>query len=157
MNQLPVETYVDVETGDICIKQRLSLHDPQDWIEVRITQEQAPQLARELTKFAGKKPGAGNGEAGTAERFETHFWHLYPNISGRRVDKKACLQVWKQRGLDAKAEDIASALRRFAESDDWIKDKGKFIPMSTTWLRQSRWESLPPGPGGGSDYMTRLR
>ena len=33
-----------------------------------------------------------------------------------------------------------AALEAQKKSEDWLKDKGQFIPYPTTWLNQGRWE-----------------
>jgi len=37
-------------------------------------------------------------------------------------------------------ETIMSALRKQKNTEQWLKDNGKFIPHPTTWLNQARWE-----------------
>jgi hypothetical protein len=35
---------------------------------------------------------------------------------------------------------IIAGLERAKESEQWIKDDGKFIPYAATWLNKRRWE-----------------
>jgi hypothetical protein len=86
------------------------------------------------------KKGQTMVEPTSGPAFEA-FWVAYP--SGSRVDRKACLKKWKDRNLDAIAPQIMSGLAAWKESSRWTKDDGQFIPNSTTWLNQSRWETSP--------------
>lgn len=66
------------------------------------------------------------------------FWNAYP--PRRRVDKRGCFQKWKDNGLEAQAKIIVADVRKRAESDDWTRENAKFVPMSTTYLNQTRWD-----------------
>ena len=66
------------------------------------------------------------------------FWNAYP--SKRRADKRGCLRKWKDNGLEAQAADIVADVRKRAASDDWTRDGFKFVPLSITYLNQTRWD-----------------
>ena len=66
------------------------------------------------------------------------FWNAYP--SKRRADKRGCLKKWKDNGLEAQAADIVADVRKRAASDDWTRDGFKFVPLSITYLNQTRWD-----------------
>lgn len=63
------------------------------------------------------------------------WWSMYP--AHRRVAKSRCLRYWTQYKLEERWEDIVWALYRHRWSVQWSKG---FIPLSTTWLSQQRWE-----------------
>lgn len=67
-------------------------------------------------------------------RFE-EWWGAYP----KHINKKGCLEKWKARKLDEIADIIISDTRTRKIYD--AKWKEGFIPHSTTYLNQSRWES----------------
>lgn len=77
-----------------------------------------------------------------SEQFEK-FWSLYPK--SKRVDKNMCWKKWQKRKLDAIADKIMKGLENNINSEQWNKDGGQFITLSTTWINQSRWlQELPP-------------
>ncbi len=62
------------------------------------------------------------------------FWESYP----RKEGKKNAERAWSK--IEPELHDgIISALKRHCESEQWIKDSGKFIPHPATWLNQERW------------------
>jgi uncharacterized protein YdaU (DUF1376 family) len=64
------------------------------------------------------------------------FWLVYP----RKVGKGAALRKWRQIKPDSSlTQEIISSIRQHAESDQWLKDGGQFIPHPTTFLGQQRW------------------
>lgn len=69
-----------------------------------------------------------------ADRFE-EWWGAYP----KHINKKGCLEKWKARKLDEIADIIISDTRKRKIYD--VKWKDGFIPNSTTYINQSRWES----------------
>jgi hypothetical protein len=65
------------------------------------------------------------------------FWQAYP--AGHRVDKRGCEKKWRARNLDDVADAIvADVEQRKAEDGRWLEG---FVPNSTTYLNQTRWES----------------
>lgn len=65
------------------------------------------------------------------------LWKIYP--SSRRVDKQKC----KDRFIKLSEQERSLALQRIKEhvsSQEWIKENGRFIPLSSTWFNQCRWE-----------------
>lgn len=67
------------------------------------------------------------------------FWEIYP----KAVAKKKCLEMWKKRNFDAIAETILDDVRRKSKSEAWTKERGAYVPMSTTYLNQERWNDKP--------------
>lgn len=61
------------------------------------------------------------------------FWEAYPNKTG----KKPCLEKWKRRKLDEKADEIIADVRQKTLNDErWLSG---FIPNPETYLNQERW------------------
>jgi hypothetical protein len=79
------------------------------------------------------------------ERF-ARFWMAYP-----RKDKKREAREWfaRHRPDDATIDLMIDAIARQAQSAQWQKEGGRFIPMPSSWLNDRRWEDegvvLPPG------------
>lgn len=52
------------------------------------------------------------------------------------------MAIWRR--LKANHADVMAGLRRWKASEQWTKDKGKFIPHPTTWLNGERWNDVIP-------------
>lgn len=81
--------------------------------------------------------------------FET-FWQAYP----RKVGKKNAWEAWCKVNPDTTlASKILESAKKQAQSPQWTKDDGRFIPHPTTWLNQERWNDETtisrPKVGGG--------
>ena len=79
--------------------------------------------------------------------FET-FWAAYP----KKVGKGPAEAAWANAKLP-ELDVILKAVHKAKHSNDWIKDRGEYIPHPSTWLNQRRWED------SGMDYaaMTAKR
>lgn len=65
------------------------------------------------------------------------FWESYP----RKVGKKNAQSAWKRLKVKPPLfERIMSSLELQKQSEQWRKDKGKFVPYPATWLNGERWE-----------------
>lgn len=70
------------------------------------------------------------------ESFEL-FWKEYPKKQGKGL----CLKIWQKLNPSKELlEKILKTISIFKESEQWKKEKGKFIPMPSTWLNQGRWD-----------------
>ena len=65
------------------------------------------------------------------------FWQAYPKKKAKADAIKAWNKISHQNGL---VEQILSAVRVQSQSEDWIKEKGKYIPLPASWLNGKRWE-----------------
>jgi hypothetical protein len=64
------------------------------------------------------------------------FWSSYP----RKVGKDAAWLAWvKRNGERPSISDIIKSIERQKTTDQWVKDKGQFIPHPTTWINGGRW------------------
>jgi len=72
-------------------------------------------------------------ENNTVEDFDT-FWSAYPVKKGKGAAEKS----WQK--LSPDLQTVIIAIEAQKQSDQWTKDKGKFIPYPATWLNQKRWE-----------------
>jgi len=70
------------------------------------------------------------------ESFE-RYWSLWP----RKEDKQNARRVWaKLSPSEEVLNKILAAVAVRADTIDWQKEKGKWIPLPTTWLNGRRWE-----------------
>lgn len=73
------------------------------------------------------------------------FWAAYP--SRRKTNRPGCLDVWKRKKLDTKADAVMEGLKRAMRSADWKKEGGEFIPGPHPWLRREGWTDEAATPG----------
>lgn len=72
---------------------------------------------------------------GEDDGFNT-FWKAYP----RKTSKATALKSWQKiKPDDELQKTILSALEQHKKTEQWLRDKGQFIPHPATWLNQSRW------------------
>ena len=80
------------------------------------------------------RPKKKNRDTRPAVRFE-EWWAAYP----KKINKAGCKEKWRSRKLDELADIIISDTKTRRIYD--AKWKEGYIPNSTTYLNQSRWES----------------
>ena len=77
------------------------------------------------------------------------FWTAYP----KKVGKEAALKAWKKikpnAGLFGK---MLKTITQAKTSEQWHREKGRFIPNPATWLNQGRWDDEMPSAEGGSTH-----
>ena len=79
------------------------------------------------------------------------FWDCYPHE--RRVSKPTCFQVWQRQALEVRTAEICEKVERL-KATSWRGKEPTYIPNTTTWLNQGRYDDdLMPMPraviGGG--------
>ena len=65
----------------------------------------------------------------------TQFWTAYP----KKLNKKDAQKAFAKVTVDI--ETLLKAIEEQKKSDQWTKDKGKYIPYPATWLRGEQWEN----------------
>jgi hypothetical protein len=73
------------------------------------------------------------------------FWSAWPK--GYKKAKPKCLQIWKRKKLDGKADAlIADVSDRLGRDENWRQG---YIPNPSTYLNQERWNDDVTPPKGG--------
>jgi len=72
------------------------------------------------------------------EKFE-RFWKEYPKKIAKPMALKAFIKINPDEEL---LREMLSKLSAYKETDQWQKDKGRFIPHPATWLNQERWQDV---------------
>ena len=89
------------------------------------------------------------------------FWVEYPKgkKKAKPVAAKAFDKEVKQNELVF--DEVMDGLKRYKRTDDWQKERGKYIPLPATFINQRRWEdeidtgpNQPPPPTPG--FQSRL-
>ena len=65
------------------------------------------------------------------------FYSEYPKKLGKEAAKKAWLKLKPDEPL---FREIITALKLQKQSEQWTKEKGKFVPYPATWINGRRWE-----------------
>ena len=65
------------------------------------------------------------------------FWKAYPRHQAKPTALRAFERLNPDEGL---LETMLNAIDIQKQSDQWVKDDGRFIPHPATWLNQRRWE-----------------
>lgn len=72
------------------------------------------------------------------------FWDAYPNKKKKKDAHRVWLKIAKNHII---ANDIIKHVQRMATTEDWSKEKGKFVPHPTTYLNGERWNEDIPDMG----------
>lgn len=75
-------------------------------------------------------------EESRTRAFET-FWQAYPKRKSRGHAEKAFAKLNPSEQL---MQAILASLERAKTSEDWTKDRGKYVPHPATWLNAKGWE-----------------
>jgi len=81
-----------------------------------------------------------NKDINKNKNYEQNFEKFYSEYPNKKSKQKAREKFIKLKVDGELMEMIMSALRKQKNTEQWLKDNGKFIPHPTTWLNQARWE-----------------
>lgn len=94
-----------------------------------------------INKNKNKPPMSPQGEDELWTLFD-RFWKAYP----RRQYKDRARKAWAKLAPDLElCRKMAAALEVQKQSDQWVRDNGRYIPHPATWLNGRCWED-DPGP-----------
>lgn len=120
-----------------------------DVVTIRISQDQAAQVAKFLTK---KDALVVKDSSPLREGFDA-FWAEYPRKDG----KMRALSIWMRSGLggvdNPLRETVMRHLAAIKVTDQWAKDGGKFVPHAATYLGQQRYLDEVEAPEDESRYL----
>lgn len=104
---------------------------------------------------AFRTPAAG-GVSPSFQDFES-IWALYPKKDAKGFARLAWLQLLRSGQLPP-LDEIRAAIRRFADSESWQREQGRFVPQMGNWLRGQRWlDPLPPAEQTEQRHGLELR
>ncbi len=81
-------------------------------------------------------PSHSHPKNGLTELFEK-FWSEYPKKKSKGDAEKVWLKIKPDNCL---LEKMVITIKKSKSSEEWIKDKGKWIPYPATWLNAKGWE-----------------
>jgi hypothetical protein len=140
-----VENSVMTLNGDILFQKRM-VKDNEISLKRSNSGKKGGEKTQFATKFAKAKTQANSEDEIEYENdneikknklsiFE-QFYQSYPKKKSRGQAEKAFLKINPDEQLLAV---ILEAVERAKKSDEWIKEKGKYIPHPATWLNAKGW------------------
>lgn len=96
-------------------------------------------------------PPTGGREPGQAEQtdealppdaddFTANFWSLYP----RKVDEQLARAAWAELAPSPDLQrTIKAAVIAWSASDEWKRERRRFVPKPNRWLARERWKDVP--------------
>jgi len=96
-------------------------------------------------------PGTRNPQSkvkySKVEETFVQFWKTYPKKKSKVAAIKAFSKINPDKTLLKK---IIKALMAQKNTDDWIKDRGRYIPLPASWLNGEMWNDEISTPSGGN-------
>lgn len=87
------------------------------------------------------KRGCAESKPQAEGRSFTGFWEDYP----AKINREEAWETWKGINPDAQTVGrIKAGLEAWKRSPQWTEDGGRYIPSAAKWLKDRRWEVLPP-------------
>ena len=148
--KLETERKLQTETEPVTPETLQALQDETETVTPVTVARNGPAMAKTGT---GTGTGTGTVKAKALDHraddrariesdFETRFWPAYP----RKVGKANALKAFMKINPDADAVTrMVAAVKLQAQSDQWRRDGGQYIPHPATWLNGRRWEDDPGG------------
>lgn len=122
---------LEKEGIDIIINQQIG-ETADDVISIRISLDQALQVGKFLIEAGTTKRKSPSAADTTG--FED-FWMSYP----RKENKQASRVIWASKKCGLDLPKVLTHLGVCKDSEQWVKEGGRFVPMPTTYLRQQRY------------------
>lgn len=87
------------------------------------------------------KRGCAESKPQAEGRSFTGFWEDYP----AKINREEAWETWKVINPDVQTVGrIKAGLEAWKRSPQWTEDGGRYIPSAAKWLKDRRWEVLPP-------------
>lgn len=87
------------------------------------------------------KRGCAESKPQAEGRSFTAFWEDYP----AKINRGEAWEMWKAINPDAQTVGrIKAGLEAWKRSPQWTEDAGRYIPSAAKWLKDRRWEVVPP-------------
>ena len=103
----------------------------------------SPVASEQPQSFPSAPAPAAGGVSSSVPDFES-IWNLYPKKEAKGFARLAWLQLLRSGQLPPLPE-LHAAIQRFAASESWQREQGRFVPQMGNWLRGQRWlDPLPP-------------
>lgn len=113
-----------------------------DEIESKGEKEKEEEVEKEVEiEHECVKRGCAESKTQAEGRSFTGFWEDYP----AKINREEAWEAWKAINPDAQTVGrIKAGLDAWKRSPQWTEDGGRYIPSAAKWLKDRRWEVLPP-------------
>jgi hypothetical protein len=148
---------IDASPAKLSFRLRMTASDASDALKPLIENKFFAEVPSDSKLIAGAEPNARPEREGEererrerlARDFKT-FYTAYPKKKAPAVAEKAFAKVAV--GIDV----LLRAIAEQSKTEEWQKDRGRYIPYPATWLNQRQWENvaataLPTGAPAGPD------
>lgn len=120
----------------------------------RVDQSRVNKSRDDNTPPSPSDEGADGGKRSAIEVRFDEFWSSYP----KRVGKQYALKAWNRIKPTAEIhEKIMQAIEAQKRSEQWRRDKGRYIPNPATWLNGGYWDNGEEVETGGTDQRDPQR
>ena len=111
-------------------------------IESKGEKEKEEEIEKEVEiEHECVKRGCAESKPQAEGRSFTGFWEDYP----AKINREEAWETWKAISPDARTVGrIKAGLEAWKRSPQWTEDGGRYIPSAAKWLKDRRWEVLPP-------------
>lgn len=97
---------------------------------------------RELSPPSPSKRKRGELTEAQQDRFD-RWYAVYP----KKRSKLDAVKAWQKIDPDdALVDRMVAKVAEWADSHEWTKDNGQFVPNPATWLNRGQWEDGSPAP-----------
>lgn len=132
--------YIDATPEKLAFRLRMTESTAKDALKPLIDKEFFSVVEGDSGVLAGRKRGATpETEAEERQRRDRHardfevFYAAYPKKKNRADAVKAFAKV------DVPVETLLAAIKAEAQSADWLKEGGRYIPYPASWLNSQGW------------------
>ena len=114
----------------------------QDEIASKGEKEKEEEIEKEVEiEHECVKCGCAESKPQAEGRSFTGFWEDYP----AKINREEAWETWKAINPDAQTVGrIKAGLEVWKRSPQWTEDGGRYIPSAAKWLKDRRWEVVPP-------------
>lgn len=134
---------IDANPAKLSFRLRMTASDASEALKPLIENKFFSEVPSDSELLATRKQDA-TPEAETEQRERRErlardfkrFYDAYPKKKSPGDAEKAFAKV------PVGIEVLLSAIAIQRKSDDWLKDKGRYIPYPATWLNQRQWENV---------------
>lgn len=121
------------------------------------TQLNTIQLNTSIRKFPDI---SGNAKAQRDKPFSednkqfNQFWSAYPKKVGKGAARKAFKRI---KPSDALLNKMIIALEQQSKTEQWRKERKRYIPNPATWLNEERWEDEIETKESTAEQVERMK
>lgn len=73
------------------------------------------------------------------------LWDAAPDKARERSSKFLCRKAWARipKAERPPLKEAIAALKAWGQCDEWLKERGEFVPALDRWIGERRWECVP--------------